>query len=454
MASGFDQEPDEKACTVTQALQAARRGLEQIKLTVLGEVSEVSDKPGYKAVYFTIRDDECALSCIMWRNVFDRMGLRLEPGMLVEVAGKFSCYPAKGRMQFSASSLTPAGEGKLRMQTALIARKLKAEGLMDESRKRPLPALPRRIAVVTSPRGKAVHDVIRTLRGHYPLGEVVVCGVPVEGAGAPQHIIEGLRAACAAQPAPDVILLVRGGGSYEDLMPFNDESLARAVAGCPIPVVTGIGHEPDNSLCDMVADRRCSTPTWAARAAALSMDQLQEKVDNATRALGSAFTARVAAAQHRLDRISNRPLWSDPYFITGPYAQRLDALADRLHRAIPDAVAGDARTLQDLRSRLLRCSRQALQPQAQSLALARDRLNAGMQATLKAAQAQLSLDAAKLDALSPLKVLARGYSIAYAPDGHTVIGTVDAANPGDAIKVQVSDGALACTVDAVERNAS
>ncbi len=208
-----------------------------------------------------------------------------------------------------------AGEGKLRMQVAKLARKLEAEGLMDASRKRRVPPLPQRIAVVTSPRGKAVHDVIRTLRRRYPLGELLICGVPVEGQDAPARIIQGLEAAWSASPAPmsSCSCVV---AAYEDLMPFNDESLARAVAASPIPVVTGIGHEPDNSICDMVSDRRCSTPTAAAEAIALSTEELSNKLANAQDALRRSVENYMQAQQAQLDRLLDRPLWHDAHYLT------------------------------------------------------------------------------------------------------------------------------------------
>lgn len=417
------------AYTVSQAMNAAKLGLEKIRLTVIGEVSEFNDKPGYKAAYFSVHDDECTMPCLMWRDRYNASGVALQAGMLVELTGNFSCYPAKGRMQFSVASMQLAGEGKLRMQVAQLARKLKAEGLMDQARKRRIPALPQRIAVVTSPRGKAVHDVIRTLRRRYPMGQLYVCGVPVEGANAAQHIIQGLQAAAAAVPAPDVILLVRGGGSYEDLMPFNDEALARAVAASPIPVVTGIGHEPDNSICDMVSDRRCSTPTAAAEAIALSQDELRTKLGNARVALQQALRNYLRIQRSTLVNLSDRPLWHDPHYFTGAYLQTLDSLGERLVRAIPDALSADARTLRIYKERLL-----------------------GLGGTLcDRYRSKLALSAATLDALSPLKTLSRGYSIAYAQDGRTVISSVEAAASGEDIFVQVQDGRLACTVKQIER---
>lgn len=446
-----EQQQEETAYSVTQAMNAAKRGLEQIRLTVVGEVSEFNDKPGYKAAYFTIRDDKCAMPCLMWRDRYRASGVTLRAGMLVQLTGNFSCYPAKGRMQFSVNRLALAGEGNLRLKVAQIARKLEAEGLMDPVRKRRTPALPQRIAVVTSPRGKAVHDVIRTLRRRYPLGELMVFGVPVEGKDAPRYLEEGLAAASSAVPAPDVILLVRGGGSYEDLMPFNDEGLARAVAACPIPVVTGIGHEPDNSLCDMVSDRRCSTPTAAAEAVAPSVEELQHKVDNATQALGAALTGCIRGAEQELSRLSDRQLWYDAHYLTGPYSQALDIAGEHLARAIPDALKRDAVSLAALRQRLRSAGPSMLVLQDRSLAVAREKLKTAGPALVRDAGEQMSLAAAKLEALSPLKTLGRGYSITYAQDGHSVVDSVGKVSEGDNVRIQVQDGSLSCTVASVER---
>lgn len=424
----MSQSEQSSAYTVTQAMHAAKFGLEKIRLTVIGEVSEFNDKPGYRAAYFSVHDDECTMPCLMWRDKYNAAGVKLQAGMLVELTGNFSCYPAKGRLQFTVTALSLAGEGKLRMQVAQLASKLEAEGLMDASRKRRVPALPQRIAVVTSPRGKAVHDVIRTLRRRYPMGELYICGVPVEGADAPRHIIKGLQAACDAPRPPDVILLVRGGGSYEDLMPFNDEALARAVASSPIPIVTGIGHEPDNSICDMVADVRCSTPTAAAEAIAPSMLELQGKLRNADDALNRSLLAYVQAQAATLGNLRDRPLWSDAHFITGQFLQTLDSLGERLTRAIPDALTKDAHMLDLLRERML-----SIGPRI-----------------CAEGQRSIALNAAKLDALSPLKTLGRGYSITYGADGRSVIDTIENIEEGQSIQVQLQDGKLACTVDKVE----
>ena len=440
-----------QAFTVTQAMNAAKRGLEQIHLTVIGEVSEFTDKPGYKAIYFTVHDEGATMECLVWRDRYRASGVELQVGMLVELAGCFSCYPKKGSMQFSVSRIAVAGEGNLRMQVARLAEKLRVEGLMDPARKRRIPALPQRIAVVTSPRGKAVYDVMRTLRRRYPLGELYICGVPVEGPDAARHMIAGLEGACAARPAPDVILLVRGGGSYEALMPFNDEALARAVAACPIPVVTGIGHEPDNSICDMVGDRRCSTPTAAAEAVALSVEELQGKVNNATVALNGALSSCIESARNSLERLSDRQLFKDDRYLTGGYYQELDLAGERLARAIPDALAKDAHTLDSLAQKLaLVGPARIAAAQAEVQALHARLVNVGAH-VLEQPRAAHAMCAAKLEALSPLKVLSRGYSITYAADERAVVRSVDDVAVGDDVFVQLHDGRLACTVASSER---
>jgi exodeoxyribonuclease VII large subunit len=241
---------DDRALTVTEAMTLAKGALEGVRVRVVGEVSEFNDKPGYKAAYFTVSDGGAAMPCLMWRDQYVASGVTLRCGMLVEMSGSFSAYIAKGRLQFTVRSAL-AGEGNLRLQVAALARKLEGEGLMRPERKRPLPRYPQRIAVVTSPRGKAVHDVVRTLRRRYPLAELLVAGVAVEGEGAPAAIAEGLRV--AGECRPDVVLLVRGGGSYEDLMPSapsrSPERSLRVSSGRD-----RYRSEPDNSIADMVAD--------------------------------------------------------------------------------------------------------------------------------------------------------------------------------------------------------
>lgn len=418
---------DERALSVTEAMTLAKQALESVRLRVVGEVSEFNDKAGYKAAYFTVCDGDSSMPCLMWRDVYLASGVQLRCGMLVELTGQFSAYVPKGRMQFTVRRLALAGEGRLRMQVAELARTLELEGLMRAERKRALPRFPGTIALVTSPRGKAVHDVIRTLKRRYPLAELRIAGVQVEGDGAASAIAEGLRIAAEAQP--DVVLLVRGGGSYEDLMPFNSETVARAVAGLPVPVVTGIGHEPDTSVADMVADLRASTPTAAAEAVAPSVAELEALVSRERHLLGRALKHTTQHAAHAVMSLAARPAFTDPHVLLGPAGQALDGIRVRLERAIPERLDRDARRVGFVRERMV-----SLGPRL----VERGRTKAG-------------LAAARLEGLSPLAILARGYSASFGAEGHNVIKSISQVGVGDRIVVEVSDGRIGCTVTDTER---
>jgi exodeoxyribonuclease VII large subunit len=407
--------------TVSQALALVKGSLEQITATIVGEISELSDKPGYKAVYFTLADASSALSCLMWRNNYQRTGVELRKGMLVEVSGVFTVYAAKGRMNFEAKSLRPAGEGELRLRVAQLAKRLEAEGLMDPRAKRALPRHPAAIALVTSPRGKALHDVLRTLRRRYPLAEALIVGVPVEGASAVEHIVEGLRLAQSSKA--EVILLIRGGGSYEDLMPFNDERLARAIASSSLPVVTGIGHEPDNSIADMVADFRASTPTAAAEHIVPDAAELASTLSRQGAGLTRALRLTTQRAESVVERLLRRAVFTDALSLLKTPELQVEGAARRLQQAPPLKLERDALLVGGMRTRLSLLASNLLSPFTAAIALA----------------------SARLDSLSPLAVLSRGYSIACDKDGH-VIGTTDAVDLGEQLRVRLSDGSLECTV--------
>ena len=411
----------QRALSVTEAMTGAKQALETVRVRVIGEVSEFNDKPGYKAAYFTVSDRGSAMPCLMWRDQYEASGVTLRCGMLVEITGHFSAYVPKGRMQFQVRALALAGEGDLRLQVAALAAKLEAEGLMRPERKRALPRYPARIAVVTSPRGKAIHDVLRTLRRRYPLAELLVAGIAVEGEAAPAAIVEGLRA--ASECGADVILLVRGGGSYEDLMPFNAEMVARAVSACPVPVVTGIGHEPDTSIADMVSDLRASTPTAAAEAVAPDTLELTAVLNRERRALARALQSRVQQATHRVTRLAERSVFSDPHTVLGPAAQAIDSAGMRLSRALPERIARDTQRVGFARERLL---------------------GVGSRLTQRT-EASVGMAAARLHDLSPLAILGRGYSATFG-DNDAVIKSVAQVNVGDSVRVRVSDGTLGATV--------
>lgn len=416
-------------------------------LVVTGEVSGFrgpNARSGH--CYFSVKDDSCAMDVIVWRGTYQKLGFQLKDGLEVQLAGKFDVYTHTGRLSFIARSVQAAGEGLLRQQVAALARKLQAEGLMDDSRKRHIPRFCTRVAVVTSLSGSVIDDVKRTLRRRNPLVEIDEVGCQVQGPGAPATIIHALR--IAAQAKPDAILLVRGGGSFEDLMTFNDEALARAVAASPVPVITGIGHEPDTSICDMVSDRRTSTPTAAAESVAPALDEIVAAIDDRQRRLGATMQAMLQARQQELDgqgsravtaltaRLSREKVLVDSLArhrcLTSPLSMleeredQLNLTEQRLHDAIPVSLARKESEVERAAMRLRGVGPLILRP----------------------FNAELARGAAQLDALSPLKVLGRGYAIARTADGH-VIADANDAQVGQGMSVLLRSGEVRATVNEV-----
>ncbi len=417
----------EAALSVSAALDLAKNELEKLNLVIRGEVSELSDKPGYKAAYFTLRDESSSLSCMMWKSLYEANGIKLKPGMLVDIRGSFSLYKAKGSMQFSVKSIRPVGEGDLRQKVALLAEKLRKEGLMSEQRKKRPQSFCQRVALITSPRGKAVHDVLRTLKRRNPLVEISFFGVPVEGAGAAQAMISALVK--ADNLGLDAILLVRGGGAYEDFMPFNDERLARCLAACKTPTVTGIGHEPDNCICDMVADKRCSTPTAAAESLAPSIQDLEQDLDGSYRRLGLALKTLIERRKEKLKQLEKGTCFISPQNKLKAVYLELDQAQERLSRVLP-----------------LKIDRMQAQFSSHSTAL----MSLSNRFMLLH-QKGLAVQAARLDNLSPLKLLSRGYAYVKSDEGK-IVDSVDSLKPGDNLSISLKDGqALVCVEELISK---
>ncbi len=434
------------ALSVTEALMRAKGALETMTLVVEGEVSQFRDSPNYKAVYFPLADKAGGvMDCMMWRNRYLASGVALREGLRVRVTGRFTVYPAKGRMQFEIFSVALAGEGELRERVARLARRLEAEGLMDPSRKPPVPAFCQRVVVVTSPHGKVKDDVARTLRRRNPLVELIYCAVTVEGPSAAAAMCEAL--ARAQEVGPDAILLVRGGGSYEDLMPFNDETLARTVAASKVPVVTGIGHEPDTTVCDMVAARRASTPTAAAESVAPSAAELLAGLSGTGRRLGVSLQRRLSAYGRGLDVLAARPALSRPLqTLVASRSQRLDFAQDRLVAALPGMVEARTAAVRGQAARLLSSGERVCAGRAADLDATARHMRLLMPAALANVSNRLAVSAGRLEALSPLAVIARGYAMVLDADG-AVVSSVEGARAGDPVSVRVSDGFLDCAVE-------
>jgi len=390
---------------VAELVGALRALVEDVvgRVWVVGEISNLR-RAASGHVYFTLKDDEAQLRAVLFRAEAERLPFEPADGLEVLVFAEATVYGARGELQLRIRQLEPRGQGALRLAFEQLRARLEAEGLFDAARKRPLPPLPRRIGIVTSLHGAAVRDVIEVTGVRWPSVPLLVADARVQGPGAEYEIVEALQL-LATRADVDVILLVRGGGSLEDLWPFNSETVARALARCPVPVVSGVGHETDLTIADLVADTRAPTPSAAAALVLPDRRALLERLARDRRRLRGALAGQLARARARLEA-------------------RLGAL----HRASPAAR---------LAARRGRLARDAA------------RLDAALRRRVARAGSRLSLAAGRLDSLSPLAVLGRGYAIARrADDGRIVRAPGDVA-PGDALTVRVAGGSLDATVTRV-----
>ena len=368
-------------------------------ICVRGEISNYKMYPSGHH-YFTLKDSEGAMRCVMFRGAASKLRFRPENGMQVIVSGRVGVYPRDGAYQFYCTSLSADGIGDLYVAFEQLKEKLSREGLFDPAHKRPLPAYPQRIAIVTSGAGAAVHDMIRILRRRYPIAKVLLLPVRVQGVEAPPEIVGAIRYANRWKLA-DVLITGRGGGSMEDLWAFNDERVARAIYASEIPVISAVGHEPDVTIADFVADRRASTPSNAAEIAVPDMAELLQRLDS--------FRSRMA--QGTLNGLERQE-------------RRLMALAEK--RVLTDPLA----FVQDKRLQL---------------DYVQQKLLTAANAQWQEEQRRFAALAAKLDALSPLKVLGRGYAMARTEDG-AVLRTAAQVQSGDTIHLRLAQGGLRCTV--------
>ncbi len=393
----------------------------------LGSVAVRGELSNYKVYpsghhYFTLKDAESSVRCVMFRSAASKLRFRPESGMGVIVYGRVSVYPRDGAYQLYCEAILPEGSGALQLAYEQLREKLAKEGLFDREHKKPIPRYPERIAVVTSSAGAAVHDIIRVLRRRWPLAKVILLPVRVQGEEAPPEIAAAIRWASAHKIA-DTLITGRGGGSIEDLWAFNDERVARAIYDCEIPVISAVGHEPDVTIADFVADLRAATPSNAAELAAPDVNELLQAIDSARSRLDRAVLKKVGAGRESLDAlVSRRVLVSATGFIE-QRRLRLDALKTRLE--------GTLGFVERLKSRLEAASA---------------RLNGAADASLAARKNEYVRLAAKLDALSPLKVLSRGYAIALDAEGRAVKDARGVA-VGERLTVKLNSGALGCRVE-------
>lgn len=416
---------------------------------------EISNFKAYSSGhwYFTLKDDAAAVSCVMFKGYNQALDFKPENGQAVELGAAADFYTKSGQFQLIVKSMLPEGRGLLHQQYERLRKKLEEEGLFADALKRPLPFLPRRIGVVTSPSGAVIRDIIHVLGRRFPNFRLLLVPCQVQGEGAAASMVAALER-LNAQAEVDVVIIGRGGGSLEDLWAFNDEALVRAVRASRVPVISAVGHETDFTLCDFAADRRAPTPSAAAELAVPEKSELlrllgeltgrggralrrnlREKAAQLKRLSDSPFLRRphhiLDARQSRLRLLLQSPVLREPAYLTQGLRQDLDALEQRLARALPERVRLAGERLEGLRAALLLQGKYFKLDEKKRLADA----------------------AARLDALSPLRVLTRGYALVSARDGSEVYSSVAQLRAGQGLRLEMADGRVEAEVkDILRRN--
>ena len=396
-------------------------------LCIRGELSNYKKYPSGHH-YFTLKDGQCALKCVMFRSSAMRLRFRPENGMMVLAAGRITVYPRDGVYQLYCVSMSPEGAGDLSVAFEQMKKKLADEGLFAPEHKKPLPQFPHRIALITSGAGAAVHDMLRILNHRYPLAQVKILPVRVQGVEAPGEIAGALDY-CNRYKLADLIITGRGGGSMEDLWAFNEEIVARAIYRSEIPVISAVGHEPDVTIADYVADLRAATPSNGAELAVPDKGELLELIENRQARMVSSLEKQLKLFRQQLELRKNARVLQSPMQYFQDRQLQLDHLTVRMASYM---------TAQ------LNLSREALQRR-------QERLPVGMKIQLDGQRKQLESMAGRLDAMSPLKVLARGYSITENSRGQAVRSAHDLA-PGDHITIRLQKGSLAAQVETIEED--
>lgn len=399
----------QQVLSITQINEYIRAKMDDDQLlngvAVRGEISNYKVYPSGHH-YFTLKDEGAALKCVMFKGNAIRLRFRPENGMNVIAMGKISVYPRDGAYQLYCTAMAMDGIGDLYAAFEQLKKKLEAQGLFDPAHKKPLPKFPGTIGIITSSAGAAVHDMLRILRKRYPLAQVRLLPVRVQGVEAPDEIAGAIRYANAHHLA-DLLIVGRGGGSIEDLWAFNDERVAYAIYHSQIPVISAVGHEPDVTISDFVADLRAATPSNAAELAVPDQDALYQTLDAMSSAMATALSRQLTAARRQYQLLSAHPALQSPVGYLEQRRKSLELLKNRL-------VSSQAQGIHRAKNRYIGVT-------------------------------------AKLDAMSPLKVLTRGYAMAQTEEG-SVLKSVSQVNPGDNIKISISDGTLSAAVTEVKEN--
>jgi len=449
--SFLPQIPERKVYRVGELSRLIREKLEGSfpDIWVQGEISNF--RPASSGIlYFTLKDESAQLRCVCFRQQARYLKFRPEDGLEVLARGRIGVYEARGEYQLCVEFLEPQGLGALQLAFEQLKKKLAAEGLFDSGRKKPLPKLPRRIGIITSPRGAAVQDMIRILRRRFENLHLIVYGVPVQGEGAADKMVEALRFFQQTPPQGvplDVLILARGGGSLEDLWAFNEEKLARAIAACIIPVISAVGHETDFTIADFVADLRAPTPSAAAELVVETKQQLHRQIAGLEESLRRAADYRLLQLRHSLIELATHRGFRTLRTLLAQAAQECDETTGGLIEAGRAGLRDRRRRWERGHGFLLHFDLRGRQ-QRDRLRLARQREALAHQARLLLMQPRSRFEslAAQLHSLSPRNILERGYSIAFDPAGR-VLKDAAQVSPGQQITLHLARGRVAAEVE-------
>ena len=434
--------------TVSQLNKQARLTIEERfqLIWVTGELSNFA-RPRSGHWYFTLKDTGAQVRCAMFANSNRRVQMQPADGQQVLVRGRVSLYEGRGDFQIIADQMEPAGEGVLRQAFDALKIKLADEGLFDRDRKQSIPDLPKHIAVVTSPTGAALQDVLAVWQRRFPILKVTVIPTAVQGPEAESQALNALNA--ASKLAPDAILLTRGGGSLEDLWTFNLESVARAVASIQIPIVSAIGHEIDIAITDFVADLRAPTPSVAAELMVPDGQEMLQNIDGEFRHLNVLMASQLREHQLTLDKLNLRLVSPESYLQQA--WMRLDDIASRLQRSAGQTLAGANNQLDNLGARLSNQSPSfALATAKEKLQRLKNGLDSGINRHLQSQTNSVAIMARMLDGMSPLHTLGRGYAF-IRDDANALVTKTEYAKVGDSVTAQRQDGTIAATVTGITK---
>jgi exodeoxyribonuclease VII large subunit len=440
-----------RVLTVTELTGEIRSTLEDafVDVWVQGEISNYRLwNTGH--AYFTLKDAGAQVKAVIFRSAVRLLRFKPQDGLHVVVRGRVSVYDPKGEYQLVCEHVEPRGLGALQLAFDQVRARLAAEGLFDEQRKRPLPALPRKIGVVTSLDGAAVRDIITVLRRRYANAHVVVRPTRVQGDGAALEIARGI-AAVGAVEGVDVVIVGRGGGSIEDLWAFNEEVVARAIAACAVPVISAVGHETDVTIADFVADRRAPTPSAADEMVVARKDEFAAGIDRLAHRLRATTAARLHRSEARLRGLEARPGYAGIRGRVAMRARHAGELAHDLRRATRTGLVRRERRYQTLRFALERFDLRRRLGEIRTRLVAADAALASAAGHRRLAlEARLGRAAARLDSLSPLAVLGRGYAVCWSEDRTAILRSAAEVAVGDRVRVTLEHGALTCDVTAID----